>query len=101
MQEYITQDLQDSPAQVITLQEASDVFLKSLEKAPPKVRGPGSVSYSDMRKRKVAHGMQPVGYWTVKGKENGPSVAVAASKSLAHGIRTDRFILHYGGYFDG
>ena len=40
-------------------------------------------------------------FLTVKGFEAGPSVAVAARKSLVHGIRINRFISHKcGRYFE-
>ena len=97
MQDYITKYLQDSPAQVITLQEASTALLDKLEKAPeptPETTGDERVMLTNENEGEEANGTSGGGYITVKGCEPGPSVAVVARKSLVLGIRMDSFIIH-------
>ena len=102
MQDYITKYLQDSPAQVITLQEASTALLDKLEKPPeptPETTGDERAMLTNENARDEANGRPADGYIAVKGDEPGPSVAVLARESLVFGIRRDRFIIHFGGCY--
>ena len=68
---------------------------------PRRKKGPGSQVPRRKRglERKEAKGKPSTGYMTVKAPEAGHSLAVAARKSVAHGIRMHRFIVHFGGTY--
>ena len=102
MQDYITKYLQDNPAQVITLQEASTALLDKLEKPPeptPETTGDERVMLTNENEGEEANGTSAGGYIIVKDKGPWPSVAVVARNSLVFGIRLDRFVIHFGGCY--
>ena len=66
---------------------------------PAETKGDERVRFTKENERNDAKGMPAVGYMTVKSHEIGPSVAVAARKSLVFGIQMNRFIIHFGGTY--
>ena len=81
----MTLDLLESPVHVLTLQRASNEALMVLQD-PPDYNEEGRVMFRKVNIRNDPMGNQPDAWHTVKGEEDGFSLAVAARKSTAKRI---------------
>ena len=90
LQNYKTLDLLESPAHVLTLQRASNQALMVLQD-PPDYNEEGRVMFRKENNRNDPMRNQPDAWHTVKGEEDGFSLAVAARKSTAKYIQFGSF----------
>ena len=93
----MTLDLLESPVHVLTLQRASNQALMVLQD-PPDYNEEGRVMFRKENNRNDPMGNQPDAWHTVKGEEDGFSLAVAARKSTAKYIRFGKFYKHEATY---
>ena len=99
LQDYMTLDLLESPVHVLTLQRASNQALMVLQD-PPDYNEEERVMFRKEYNRNDPMGEQPDAWHTVKGEQDGFSLAVAARKSAAKDLRFGKFYVHEATYRD-